>query len=197
MKKLVIFISIIFIIYILFAIGFYYFLSEVIMYYDIYKISKQYAIDPVEIIAIIQAESGFNKKAKSEKGALGLMQLLPETAYEIENDSSLAAMKIREPIKNLELGIKYLSRLKGRFQSKELALFAYHSGPSRVERWLKENEKDYKIEDYPIESTKKYVDDVYKNEIKWHNFFRVIRVFYPYLVHHNTYADATNGLVAE
>jgi len=83
------------------------------------------------ILSLIAIESGFNKYAISKAGAVGLMQILPTTAKLIDTtitDSS----HLYDEEKNLQIGIKYLSLLRKRFDSVDLALLAYNRGPSRV-----------------------------------------------------------------
>ncbi len=91
--------------------------------------SSKYNIKPSIIKAVITAESNWNPKAVSKKGAIGLMQLMPSTASD---------MKIRNPYnpeENIEGGTRYLRYLLDRFNgSLDLALAAYNAGPSRVEK---------------------------------------------------------------
>jgi len=86
-------------------------------------------LDPRLVEAVIQVESGYNPQALSRAGAMGLMQLMPETArdYSVANPY--------DPEENLRAGITYLRRLLDRFKgSVELALAAYNAGPEPVER---------------------------------------------------------------
>ena len=92
--------------------------------------SNQYNVDSDFIKAIIQQESGFNSNATSKKGAMGLMQLMPETA------KSLGISDAYNPNENIEGGIKYLKGLLDRFDNnKELALAAYNAGPNAVKKY--------------------------------------------------------------
>jgi soluble lytic murein transglycosylase-like protein len=92
--------------------------------------AKAATIQAALVRAVIVVESGFNPRATSKKGAIGLMQLLPETArrYGVKN--------IYDPEQNVRAGAHYLSDLLVRFDSNlELALAAYNAGEDAVERY--------------------------------------------------------------
>jgi len=92
------------------------------------KLAARYSIDANLVRAVMTRESCFNNDARSYVGAMGLMQLMPETA---------AWLKVEDPTdpsQNLRAGVRYLASLKKRFGTDELALAAYNAGPGNVER---------------------------------------------------------------
>ena len=99
----------------------------------IYDIAVRHSINPHLVAALIHVESAFNPRAKSSKGAYGLMQLLPETARRF----GLKKKKdLYDPKKNLEAGVRYLAWLADRFGGDaEKILAAYNAGEGAVERF--------------------------------------------------------------
>jgi len=106
--------------------------SRYIRDYDeaITKASRQFRVEPSLIKAVIRAESDFDRKAVSRKGAQGLMQLMPNTAELMEVADPF------DPEENILGGTRYLSLMLERFQNNlQLALAAYNAGPERVEQY--------------------------------------------------------------
>ena len=96
----------------------------------ILQASKMFKVDPHLVKAVIRAESGFNKKAVSHKGAKGLMQLMPDTANDMAVENPF------NPEENIFGGTRYLGMLLERFKNnKTLALAAYNAGPEKVEHY--------------------------------------------------------------
>ena len=94
------------------------------------KASKKFSIEPSLIKAVIKAESDFDQTVVSHKGAQGLMQLMPETATEMEVADPF------NPEENILGGTRYLSLMLGRFKNDlKMALAAYNAGPERVEEY--------------------------------------------------------------
>ena len=89
--------------------------------------AKELGIDPKLAVKLAQAESGLNPLAYSPKGAIGVMQLLPQTAEELGVDP----WDIEQ---NIEGGLRYLKMLLKRYGDEKLALAAYNAGPGAVER---------------------------------------------------------------
>lgn len=92
--------------------------------------SHRYRVDPELVRAVIKAESDFNTVARSHKGAMGLMQLMPETAR-LHNVND-----VYDPGDNIEGGVRHLRLLLDRFQGNlELSLAAYNAGIKAVEKY--------------------------------------------------------------
>lgn len=96
--------------------------------------SKKYEVDPFLVLAVIKVESEFRVKAVSEKGAVGLMQVMPRTGKYIAKIYGIPYKghnSLFDPKTNITLGIAYLSHLESRYGNVEYALWAYNHGPKR------------------------------------------------------------------
>ena len=94
------------------------------------RYSTQYGVDPVLVRAVIQVESDFNPNCVSNKGARGLMQLMPETA------KRFGVKSVHDPEQNIRGGVEYLSKLLSMFRSDlPQALAAYNAGEGAVSHY--------------------------------------------------------------
>ena len=100
--------------------------------------AKNYDLDPALLAAVIYTESRFNARAESAAGAIGLMQLLPETARGIAVRTGGKAFVVSDlyvPELNVRYGAWYLRNLLDRYGDEGTALAAYHAGQGNVDRW--------------------------------------------------------------
>lgn len=97
-----------------------------------------YDLDPALLAAVVYVESRFDPNARSEAGALGLMQLLPDTAEGIAlrtGGADFVVADLRDPEINVRYGAWYLDHLRERYGDTRLALAAYHAGQGNVDEW--------------------------------------------------------------
>ena len=174
-KKLFIFIIIILIFIILFFI----FKDKILKiiypktYEELVKIySEEYDIDENLVFAVIKAESNFDEDAISHKSAIGLMQVMEDTAkdiaikYNIDIDFENVKQSVAEVGNNINIGTKYLSVLLEQYKNVEVAVAAYNAGIGTVDNWIdkgiiKRDGSD--IENIPYKETNNYVRKILRN----------------------------------
>lgn len=104
---------------------------------SVHREAKRYDIDYRLVLAIMKVESNFKNDAISRRGARGLMQIQPSSARIIARESGVqvkGAKCLHEPEKNIQIGVSYLSKLRGMFDNIVSALHAYNAGPARVKK---------------------------------------------------------------
>lgn len=133
------------------------------------KYSNELNIDPMLSYAIIKTESNFKEEVRSKSGAIGLMQLMDNTAKEQAQKLNVEYTNetLLNPEKNILLGLKYFSTLLDKFnQNYILAFTAYNAGLGNVQKWIsngtiKEDGTD--IENIPFKETNMYVRKIINN----------------------------------
>lgn len=128
------------------------------------------AFDPLFVVSLVRAESGFSSDAQSHRGAVGLMQLMPETAKEMARSFGMdfKNLNLFDPETNLRLGVGYLAHLRHEFGGdKVILLAAYNAGPANARAWLKKG--PLTEETIPFGETREFVRRVLKTEerLRW------------------------------
>lgn len=122
--------------------------------------AAQYKFDPLWVMAIIKVESGFEPWARSHRGAVGLMQLLPSTARELAPEIGLTPFvddDLKNPDINIHLGVYYLSKLERLFPDDDRAvLSAWNAGLGITQQWRK-GKPALEPEDIEYRETRRFV----------------------------------------
>ncbi len=143
---------------------------------SIFANADRYDLDPALIYGVIRQESAFMEDARSPVGALGLMQLMPQTGKQTAQSLNLRYRgneALLRSDQNIRLGSAYLNKLLKRFNgSPVLASAAYNAGPHRVSRWLPTNtsmDASLWMERIPFKETRHYVRRVlaYATVFEW------------------------------
>jgi soluble lytic murein transglycosylase len=134
---------------------------------DIARVAEEYDLDPYLVAAVAKAESGFDPAAVSPVGAVGLMQLMPDTAEWLigldiwRGDSD---PRLTDPADNLGLGACYLAYLTAKFGEEHLTatLAAYNAGPGSVGHWIEAagGAEAFGLDDIEFPETRTFVERV-------------------------------------
>lgn len=121
--------------------------------------AEHYGLDPTLISAQIKAESNFDTNALSKKGAVGVMQIMPETAQWCANKMGLSDFSLQDPETNIQIGCWYLRYLIGKTGDVSWALAAYNAGLTHAAEW---KESGLDLTEIPFEETKTYLKKIKK-----------------------------------
>jgi soluble lytic murein transglycosylase len=145
---------------------------------EIQKWSAERKLNPLLVTALIRQESRFETKIKSNAGATGLMQVMPDTAKWIAPQIKMDKYDLEKATDNIILGTWFLDFTHQQYKNNSmLAIASYNAGPTNVSKWLKDVDKgdpdefvDYKI---PFEETQGYVRQVFGN------YWNYLRLYNP------------------
>jgi soluble lytic murein transglycosylase len=135
-------------------------------YVEVY--AARYGVPEPLVYAVIRTESDFDSGAVSSAGAVGLMQLLPETFTWLTDEilfDHLDEGMLYDPETNIKYGTYYLSRLYDRYGDWTVALAAYNGGPGNVDDWLVDpdyGDGEGGLSYIPFRETRRYVKKVTK-----------------------------------
>ncbi|MEB3295464.1 MAG: transglycosylase SLT domain-containing protein [Synechococcales bacterium] len=139
--------------------------------------AKDRQLNPMLVTALIRQESRFEAKIESSAGALGLMQVMPDTAKYIASQIKLKEYKLENPEDNIKLGTWYLDYTHEEYQGNTmLAVASYNAGPGAVSDWLaksKTQDPDEFVEAIPYDETRGYVKSVLGN------YWNYLRLYNP------------------
>jgi len=136
---------------------------------EVDRYAKQFQLDPFLVTAVMRVESRFNPFAESPKGAVGLMQLMPDTAKWAAGKMQVEYSKemLFDPEFNISVGCWYLALLKSQFGGNDAAaLAAYNAGRTQVNEWLSKGQWSGSLEDaesIPFLETRDYVRKVFRD----------------------------------
>ena len=137
----------------------------------------QSKVNPLLTISVIRQESKFSPIIKSPVGALGLMQVIPDTAKFAAYQLKLAKYELTKPVDNIKLGTWYLNFTHSQVKDNSvLAIAGYNAGPGNVDKWVKEfgtEDLDEFVEKIPFEETQNYVKNVLGN------YWNYLRLYNP------------------
>lgn len=139
--------------------------------------AERYNVDPHLVAAMIRCESGWNEMAQSRAGAVGLMQIMPETAKSVSEMGVVDTARynpsdLTDPATNIEYGTAYLSYLQTHLSTNEEVIAAYNAGLGTVQGWQSEGEDGEFVDSISYPETRYYVERV--NE-----YLRQYQKYYP------------------
>lgn len=143
------------------------------------RYATEYGVNPYFVASIIRVESNFKTGSVSKKGAVGLMQIMPDTAewiMERQQFSHLSLQQLDNVPDNIHMGIWYLNSLMNQFSGNlTAAAAAYNAGPGNVSRWLSSGQWDGTLQDsdrIPFGETRHYVVKVHYYYEKYAKIYR-------------------------
>lgn len=139
--------------------------------------SQQRQLNPMLVTALIRQESRFEAKIESSAGALGLMQVMPETGEWVASKIGLKDYSLTNPIDNINLGTWYLDYTHQEYANNSLfAVASYNAGPGSVADWIDRfgtSDLDRFVEKIPFPETRGYVESVLGN------YWNYLRLYNP------------------
>jgi soluble lytic murein transglycosylase len=134
-------------------------------------------LNPLLVTSLIRQESRFEAKIRSLAGAMGLMQVMPETAKGVAKEIKLAKYSLTNPEDNINLGTYYLDFTHRRYDNNSLfAVASYNAGPHRIAKWIDRfgiSDLDLFVEKIPFSETQGYVESVFAN------YWNYLRLYNP------------------
>ena len=141
---------------------------------EVRKLVRVHSVPDTEfenfVMAVIRAESSFRPQVVSPAGAIGLMQIMPDTAEfvaRLHDEPTPSEQMLKEPGLNIQYGVRYLKWLRKEFgKQKEVVLAAYNAGPAKVRKWLAANQHQDAVtvvKNCPYKETRVYISRVMRH----------------------------------
>jgi soluble lytic murein transglycosylase len=152
------------------------------------EVCREENLPPAVFFALVREESHFDPAIVSSAGAVGLTQLLPETAREVGRLLKIEEPDLRDPGQNLRIGARHLARLAARSKDLSRALLAYNAGSGRLRSWERgaaSLPSDLLVEAVPFAETRRYVRKILISAVRYGQLYYglaprdTVRLFYP------------------
>lgn len=147
--------------------------------HDIVEFSEKNNVDPFLVAAIIKNESGFEHKAVSHVGAVGLMQIMPETGRWIAEQMGMENYQdddLYQTKTNIRMGCWYIGELQYEFRRNlTLIMAAYNAGRGQTRSWMEDNGWGYEFNNVaaiPYADTREYVAKVLEDREKYYRLYK-------------------------
>lgn len=141
---------------------------------QINRASSDYGLDSSLIAAVIFEESKFDPAVRSKAGAVGLMQVMPQTGRWVaaKKGRRFEEKDLLDPDINVDFGSWYLRYLKDKYRDEDLALAAYNGGLDNVDRWIVDGEAPATtVGKIPFKETREFVSRVKKTRAKYRELY--------------------------
>ena len=142
--------------------------------------ARRNGLDPALVYAVIRAESNFNPEAESRAGAVGLMQLTPDTFEWLrrreKDGGAFSQSDLRRPDVNIRYGCRFLALLMKKYGIRRTALCAYNAGMGTVNAWLKDaavSKDGRNLDRIPYAETRGYADAVEENYRQYKQLYHI------------------------
>jgi soluble lytic murein transglycosylase len=139
--------------------------------------ARQHQINPLLVISVMRKESSFAPEIDSRAGAIGLMQVVPQTAQWVAEQINISDYSLTKPNDNINIGSWYLAYDCQQYNNNSLlAIASYNAGKTNVNRWMKTyglDDPDLFVEKIPFPETQDYVEGVFSN------YWNYLRLYNP------------------
>ena len=138
--------------------------------------AARHNVDPHLVAAVIKCESGWNENAQSRAGAVGLMQVMPDTAKSVSETGAVDTKKyspsnLTDPATNIEYGSALLSYLQENLSTTNEVIAAYNAGLSTVQGWLANSDTNNVVDEITYPETRHYVERVNEALRQYHQYY--------------------------